>query len=301
MTIFEQADAQLLPGFTRRPVVVDGNEIMTLQAGNGPALLMLHGDPQTHLCWHEIAPKLLDRFRVVLADLRGRGESHKPPHNAQNNRYSKREMAREQVALMNQLGHERFSVVGHDRGARVARRLALDHPQTVEQLVLMDVVPALDFYNNTNARIAQDYFYFFFLTQDHPLPDSLIKADADAFMRSILLGLSDTPVKYSPIALKAYLAASTTDDAVTAMCECFRAGLHIDQQHDAIDMQRGNKIDCPTLIMWGENGIVGKHFNMEKLYTKWCSQPEFVSIQSGHFMPDEAPEATYKAIANFLK
>jgi len=300
MTLFEEADAQLLPGFERAVVSVDGNQIMTLSAGSGPPLLMLHGDPQTHLCWHAIAPRFTDRFTVILADIRGRGESHKPPHQAGKNAYSKREMAGELLSLMETLGHTHFSLVGHDRGARVARRLALDFPHTVEKLVLMDIVPALDLYANTNASIAQDYFYFYFLTQDYPVPDQLIKSDAANFLRLILLGLSDKPVIYSPIALKAYLLANTTPEAVTAMCECFRAGLHIDQEHDKQDQSTNKKIICPTLIMTGDKGVIGRHFDVEKIWNHWCVRPKFVSMPAGHFIPEEAPVAAFDAIDNFF-
>ncbi len=195
MTTFEAADAKLLPGFKRQPVEIDGKQIMTLSAGSGPSLLMLHGDPQTHLCWHHIAPKLSKRFSVVLTDIRGRGETHKPGYDDRNNAYSKRAMAEEQLAVMRALGHDSFAIISHDRGARVARRLTLDHPDTVTQLVIMDIVPALDFYEALNADIAQDYFYFSFLTQDHPVPERLIAGNRKGFLRLILEGLSDKTVQ----------------------------------------------------------------------------------------------------------
>ena len=300
MNIFEEADAKLLPGFKRQLVNIDGGHILALTAGDGPPLLMLHGDPQTHLCWHHLAPKLTDRFTVVLTDIRGRGESHKPGHAAGNNAYSKREMATEQIAVMRALGHETFSLVAHDRGARVARRLALDHPKIVKQLVVMDIIPALDFYENSNAQIAQDYFYFSFLTQDYPIPDQLIAGDPEAFLRLILLGLSDQVVHYDERALSAYINANTTPDAITAMCECFRAGYHIDQMHDVADRANGKKISCPTLVMWGERGVVGKHFDVRHIWEGWCEQPRFASMPSGHFIPEEAPVEAFAALSNFL-
>ena len=300
MSIFEEADAKLLPGFKRQFVNIDGSHILALTAGGGPPLLMLHGDPQTHLCWHHLAPKLTDRFTVVLTDIRGRGESHKPGHAAGNNAYSKREMAIEQIAVMRALGHETFSLVAHDRGARVARRLTLDHPKVVKQLVVMDIIPALDFYENSNAQIAQDYFYFSFLTQDYPIPDQLIAGDPEAFLRLILLGLSDQVVHYDELALSAYIKANTTPDAITAMCECFRAGYHIDQMHDVADRDNGKKISCPTLVMWGERGVVGKHFDVRRIWEGWCEQPRFASMPSGHFIPEEAPVEAFAALSNFL-
>lgn len=301
MTVFEEADAKLLPGFRRQPVKIDGRQIMALTSGRGPALLMLHGDPQTHLCWHQIAPKLSERFSVVLTDIRGRGETHKPPHNKRSNAYSKRAMADEQLAVMRALGHDDFAIVAHDRGARVARRLTLDHPEAVTQLVVMDIIPALDFYEASNAEIAQDYFYFSFLTQDHPIPERLISGGPAGFLRLILEGLSDKPVGYDPMAMAVYLAANTKPDAITAMCECFRAGFHIDRLHDIEDRRNGRRITCPTLVMWGEKGVVGKHFDVESIWRGWCTRPSFAPIPSGHFIPEEAPNAALAAIQRFLK
>jgi len=300
MNIFEHADATLLSGFERRFIDVDGGRVLALTGGKGPPLLMLHGDPQTHLCWHHLAPKLADRFTVVLTDIRGRGESHKPGLLEEGNAYTKRDMAAEQVAVMRALGHQTFSLVGHDRGARVARRLTLDHPETVTQLAVMDIIPALDFYEHTNAEIAQDYFYFSFLTQDHPVPEGMIASDPAAFLQLILQGLSDQAVDYDDLALQAYLTANTTPDAIIAMCECFRAGYHIDRHHDEVDRNTGTKISCPTLVMWGARGVVGKHFDVRHIWQGWCERPQFAPISSGHFLPEEAPEETLAALNDFL-
>lgn len=189
MSIFERADRMLLPGFERRFVDIGEGRILTLVGGAGPPLLMLHGDPQTHLCWHRIAPELARTYTVVLPDIRGRGESWKPGYRKVGNAYSKREMASEQVSLMRSLGHKKFAVIGHDRGARVARRMALDHPEVVTGLVVMDIVPALDFYDAMTGALAQDYFYFSFLTQPAPLPERLVAGDRAGFLSNILGGL----------------------------------------------------------------------------------------------------------------
>lgn len=300
MTIFEQADAKLLPGFQRQFVEVDGQQVLAVTAGSGPAVLLLHGDPQTHLCWHMIAPKLAERFSVVLTDIRGRGESPKPPHSDAENAYTKRAMANEQLAVMKALGHHQFAVVSHDRGARVGRRMALDHPQAVTKLIVMDIIPALDFYEALDAGIAQDYFYFSFLTQDHPVPERLISGDPEGFMRWILEGLPNNPVDYDPLAMAAYLASSTDPASVTAMCECFRAGFHIDQRYDAEDRENLCHITCPTLVMWGAEGVVGKRFDVEAIWKKWCDDPKFAPMPCGHFIPEEAPAAALAAIQEFL-
>ena len=300
MTRFEEIDAELLPGFQRQLVPLDSGEILTLRGGNGPPLLMLHGDPQTHLCWHRLAPALAQHFTLVLTDIRGRGESHKPAADTAKGAYTKRAMAQEQVAVMRHLGHERFSLVGHDRGARVARRMALDHPEAIERLVLMDIIPALDFYENTSAELAQDYFYFFFLTQPYPLPETLIAADRPGFLKHILGGLSDRPVNYHASALEAYLAANATPEGISAMCECFRDGFHIDRQHDTEDWASGRTIICPSLIMWGEQGVVAQHFDVPRVWSRWCDHPQFLPMPAGHFIPEEAPEETLNALMAFL-
>ncbi|MEM6411894.1 MAG: alpha/beta hydrolase [Pseudomonadota bacterium] len=300
MTVFEEADAKLLPGFERRWISMPQGKVLALIGGAGPALLMLHGDPQTHLCWHHIAPELTDRFTVVLTDIRGRGETHKPRYDPEQNAYTKRDMAAEQLEVMQSLGHDRFTLVAHDRGARVARRLALDHPNAVTQLVVMDIIPALDFYEHTNAQIAQDYFYFSFLTQDYPVPETLIAGDPETFLKLILMGLSDKAVHYDTLAVQAYLEANATREAITAMCECFRAGFHIDRRHDQTDRDAGKKITCPTLVMWGERGVVGKHFDVEGIWRSWCEQPKFELMPSGHFIPEEAPNQALAALSSFL-
>lgn len=300
MIPFESLDKRLLPGFERRCLFIDGQPVLALVGGNGPPLLMLHGDPQTHLCWHLLAPRLLERFTVILTDLRGRGESHKPVGGPDNEAYSKRAMADEQLAVMQSLGFSSFSLVGHDRGARVARRLALDHPEVVEKLVVMDIIPTLDFYEKTNAAIAQDYFYFFFLTQPHPLPESLIAGDPGAFMAEILTGLSPKSVPYDAEVLDLYIKVAATPEAVAAMCACFRAGFGMDRAHDAEDRRLGRKINCPTLVLWGEEGVVGRHFDVRLIWNTWCDDARFAPIQSGHFIPEEAPDAALAALDRFL-
>lgn len=300
MNICEAADARLLPGFMRQFVTVYGNDILALTAGSGPPLLMLHGDPQTHLCWHDIAPRLTDRFTVVLTDLRGRGESHKPEPGQTPNPFAKRAMAAEQVAVMHKLGFDSFSLVAHDRGARVARRMALDHPNAIERLCVMDIVPALDFYENTSAAIAQDYFYFFFLTQPYPQPERLIGGDADAFQRQILFGLGDKPVPYDEDALAVYLERSTNPASIFSMCECFRAGYGIDRVHDAVDREANRKITCPTLVLWGDKGVTGRHFDLKKIWDGWCEDAHYAAMPSGHFIPEEAPNEAFDALLPFL-
>lgn len=301
MTTFEDLDRALLPGFERRMVPGLGGDILALVGGSGPPLLMLHGDPQTHLCWHPVAPRLAEHFTVVLTDLRGRGESHKPARTPDHRHYTKRRMAAEQLAIMERLGFDRFRLVGHDRGARVARRLALDHPDRVERLAVMDIVPALDFYDRADSAIAQDYFYFFFLTQPHPIPEQLIAGDPRAFMGDILTSLTKPGFAYHQAALEAYVAASTTEEAITSICECFRAGLSGDVADDRADRAAGRRIACPTLVFWGELGVVGRHFDMQRIWTDWAATASFAPMPCGHFIPEEEPDDTTGHLLRFLQ
>lgn len=293
-------DHRLLPGFERMMIPVKEGAVRTLIAGSGPPLLMLHGDPQTHLCWHKIAPQLTDKFTIVLTDIRGRGETHKPGTSHDHRPYSKREMATEQIDVMRHLGFERFLLIGHDRGARVARRMALDHPRAVERLVVMDIVPALDFYETANAAIAQDYYYFFFLTQPAPNPERLIGGDPRGFMTEILMGLTKDDISYDSGALEAYLQASTTSEAITAMCECFRAGISCDCEDDRADLAASRKIQCPTLVLWGEKGVVGRYFDMREVWQRWTHSVSFAPIPCGHFIPEEEAEIATNVISDFL-
>ncbi|SDD69922.1 alpha/beta fold hydrolase [Rhodospira trueperi] len=300
MTRFEDLDRKHLPGFERRFVTVAGQDVLALIGGDGPPLLMLHGDPQTHLCWHRIAPRLAETHTVVLTDIRGRGETHKPASPPDGAAYAKRAMGAEQLGVMRSLGFPAFALVGHDRGARVAHRLALDHPETVTRLAVMDIIPALDFYETATSAVAQDYFYFFFLTQPPPLPERLIAGAAEAFMSHILLGLSNEHPPYDAEVFDAYIAASTTPQAIAAMCACFRAGLSIDCRHDRADRKAGRSIACPTLVLWGEHGVIGRHFDVPSVWAKWCRDPTFAPMPSGHFIPEEAPDAVLDALTTFL-
>lgn len=297
---FEEMDRRLLPGFERMMIDAGDGAIRTLIGGSGPPLLMLHGDPQTHLCWHRVAPCLAQQFTVVLTDLRGRGESHRPGNSRDHRPYSKRVMAAEQAEVMRRLGFDRFALVGHDRGARVTRRLALDNPERVERLAVMDIVPALDFYDETNAAIAQDYYYFFFLTQPTPRPERLISGNPRAFMSEILMDLTTDANPYDPGALEAYLQASTSETAISAMCECFRAGISCDREDDAADRAAGRKIECPTLVLWGEQGVVGRHFDIPEVWRRWAVAPVFGPMPCGHFIPEEAPELATNALLGFF-
>lgn len=300
MRTFEALDRALLPNFKRQMIDTNGGVIRTLIAGSGSPVLMLHGDPQTHLCWHKVAPQLAEHHTIVLTDLRGRGESHKPSYSHAHAAYSKRAMAIEQQHVMQQLGFERFAVVGHDRGARVARRLALDHPEVVTAAAFLDIVPALDLYQLSNAAIAQAYFYFFFLTQPYPLPEKLIAGAPTAFVKNILVGLSEAAQAFHPDAFELYLEAASSSEAITAMCECFRAGRTRDIEDDEQSLRERQSIHCPALVLWGEQSVVGKHFELEDVWAKWLQQGTFEALTCGHFIPEEVPEQLTQHLLSFF-
>ena len=301
MTLFKELDERLFPNFQRHTIQGKDGEIHALVGGNGPPLLMLHGDPQTHLCWHHIAPTLAQDYTVVLTDLRGRGESHKPGITPENIAYSKRVSASEQLEVMETLGFKGFRLVGHDRGARVARRMALDHPDRIERLAVMDIVPLLDFYENTTAKIAQDYYYFFFLTQPSPVPEDLIRGNPKTVTSQILTGLPGQVSPYDPDVFRAYLASGASEDGIVAMCECFRAGLSQDIHHDRDDRKAGRTIGCPTLVMWGEEGVVGKNFDIRGIWSSWAPDCTFAPMPCGHFIPEEEPTLALNSLRKFLE
>ena len=309
----EALDVRLLPGFVRHRVPVPGvaparpdasapedASVLALVGGEGPPVLLLHGDPQTHLCWHAVAPRLAERRTVVLTDLRGRGESHKPGPSADSAAYAKRASADEQLGVMRALGFERFAVVGHDRGARVATRMALDHPDRVERLAVLDIVPALDLYAATDADIARDYFWFFLLTQPHPYPERLIAGAPDAYLGHLLTGLAGEGAAFEPEVLAHYLEVGRDPAAIVAMCECFRAGLSHDVPDDRADRLAGRTVACPTLVAWGERSVVGRRFDVRAIWGPRAPGARFAPVPGGHFLPEEAPDEVARALLDFL-
>lgn len=299
MSIFEDLDQQYFPGFERRTVALGDGQVHALVGGSGPPVLLLHGDPQTHLCWHAIAPAFAKDRTVVLADLRGRGESHKPGPTPDHLPYAKRTMATEMLALMHRLGHDHFDLVGHDRGARVAQRLASDYPGSVRSLTIMDIVPVIDLYERTTAAIAHNYIYFYFLTQPHPWPERLIAGDPAGFMGQILTGLGGA-ITYPQEVLDLYLRSATAPTAITAMCECFRAGATIDIEHDTTDLHQGRRLAMPCLVLWGSEGVVGRCFDVPGIWRNWAPGARFQTLACGHFLPEEAPDGVLAALRPFL-
>jgi len=280
--------------------VIDGVHIHARRGGSGPPILLLHGFPQTHVVWHKMAAVLAKSFTVVTPDLRGYGDSGKPEGLIDHSNYSKRRMALDQVAFMGRLGYSSFSVVGHDRGARVAVRLAMDFPDAVQKLVTLDIAPTLAMYEQTTFEFARAYWHWFFLVRPKPLPETLIRADAELFLKE-LLGIKDgCPHPFATEALAEYLRCLRDPLTAHGFCEDYRAGVTIDLDHDRADIAAGRTIKTEHLMLWGENGLTGKCFDPMSEWARVSQRLTGFAVQSGHFMPEESPQALLDHICPFL-
>ena len=271
-----------------------------------PPLLLLHGYPQTHVMWHRVAQRLAADFSLVIPDLRGYGDSSKPsPSSATDTSHaaqSKRAMAADMAALMAGLGHRRFMVAGHDRGARVAHRLALDHADRVERVAFIDIVPTLDMYDMTDMRFASWYYHWFFLIQPQPLPERMIGGDPTFYLRWTLGGWGAQGLGHiEPEALAEYERCFGRADAIHAACEDYRASATIDLEHDRESRAAGEKIACPALVLWGEHGVVGKLYQPLTLWRAQCAgELEGRAMDAGHFIPEERPGDVAARLRAFL-
>lgn len=267
-----------------------------------PALLLLHGFPQTHAIWHKLAPELVKRFRVVCPDLRGYGDSDKPRGDADHANYSKRTMAADMAALMQALGHEHFDLAGHDRGGRVAHRLALDHPGRVTSLCVIDISPTLTMYDKTDFAFAQAYYHWFFLTQPAPLPETMLAADAPRFLRVFLGGWGGGGLSaYAREALAEYERCWATPEGLHGSCEDYRASAGIDLAHDRASDAAGERVQCPMLVLWGERGVVAKMFApLDDWAAKCSAKVTGKQLPAGHFIPEEVPERLLAELEPFL-
>lgn len=291
----------MLEHFTQGRIAVNGTDIAYRIAGQGEPLLLLHGHPQTQAIWHKVAPHLTSQYRVVLADLRGYGDSGKPEPDAEHYLYSKREMAQDQYELMLALGFKQFSVIAHDRGARVAHRLALDHPQAVKRMVLMDIAPTFSMYQQTNEEFARAYWHWFFLIRPAPLPEALISHDADLYLRSVMGSRSAGMQPFTDEAYADYLRCLQLDGTARGICEDYRASASIDLQHDQIDLEASRKVQCPLLILWGEQGTVGKCFKPLEEWAKVAEQVTGEALPCGHYIAEEQPELLLEKVLPFLR
>jgi haloacetate dehalogenase len=272
----------------------DGVRIATTVRGDGPPLLLLHGYPETRAMWRHVAPALADRFTVVATDLRGYGESDAPA----GERYSKREMAADQLAVMSSLGFERFAVAGHDRGARVAHRMALDAPARITSLAVIDIVPTRHMFENVDRAMATSYFHWFFLTQPRGLPEDLIRSDPERWLRSRFERRWSVRDPLTPEVFAHYLACFERDGVVEATCADYRAAATVDLEHDRADA--GRRLDPPVLALWGSDGYVGRNFDVLEVWREYAADVAGHAIPSDHYVPEEAPEATATALGEFF-
>lgn len=289
---------RFFPGF--EPVCIDTGEavINGVTAGNGPPLLLLHGWPQTHLIWHRVAPLLARHFTVVATDLRGYGDSSKPADGVNHEGHSKRAMAGDQVAVMKALGHERFAVVGHDRGGRVAHRMALDHPHAISRLAVLDIVPTHTVYSTVTRALGLAYFHWFLLPQPAPMPETLLGNNMEFFLRSgPFRGLIPRAIPDDIFA--EYLRCASDLATLHAMCEDYRAAATIDLEHDQADLQR--RIDCPTLVLWGEHGAMHALYDVLSTWQPRASDVRGRPLACGHWMPEEVPDDLARELIEFLR
>jgi len=287
----------MLEGFARSTVRTGGPAINTLVAVSAPPLLMLHGYPQSHIEWRFIAPRLAEDFTVVLTDLRGYGDSEKPPSTPDHRPYSKRVMAQDQVEVMAALGFDRFAVVGHDRGARVAHRMALDHADRVSALVIQDIAPSRDMYLTADMRFGMVQYHWFFLAQPTDVPEVLLGNVPEYWVRQ-RLGREGRDFLEEE-ALSEYVRVFSDPAAIHATCEDYRAGATIDLEDDAADLHL--QVTCPTLVMWGERSFVGQQYDVMDVWGQRCADLRGVALPCGHFLAEEVPDRTYDELADFLR
>jgi haloacetate dehalogenase len=296
----------MFEGFTQFDISVQTTTEVTIhgiKAGDGPPLLLLHGFPQTHHIWHLVAPKLTSTFTVVCVDLRGYGQSSKPASSVSSNHapYAKSSMAKDCVAVMSKLGFEQFSILAHDRGARVAHKLCVDLPERVRKVMLLDICPTLVMYEKTTQQFATFYWHWFFLIQPAPFPETLILGNLEQFKERFFgSGYVGMP-EYHPEAMKAYLSQLTDADSVHSMCEDYRAGATIDLKEAREDRRLGRKIKCPVRVLWGENGAIGKCFDT---LAEWQAVSEGSvdgeAVDSGHYVAEEVPDVVLRHANEFF-
>lgn len=292
----------MFEGFAELDVRVNGVRLRGRVGGDParPPLLLVHGFPESHLIWHRMAPSLARDFFVVAPDLRGYGDSERPPATADHASYSKREMARDCVALLDHLGHDRFAVVGHDRGARVTARLAADHPDRVTRAMLLDIAPTLDMYEGTTREFATAYWHWFFLIRPAPLPEELIGAQPRLFVEQLMGNGSAGLDPFPPEVLDRYVDAMTGPDRAFGMCEDYRAAATIDLAHDRADRAAGRRIAVPLRVLWGARGIVHRLFDPLALWRGVADDVTGRSVDCGHYLPEELPDEIEREIRTFL-
>jgi haloacetate dehalogenase len=292
--------ADLFPGFASQSIATSIGKVFARVGGEGPPLLLLHGYPQTHVMWRRVAPALAKRFSLVIPDLPGYGGSPAPEAASDHAPYTKRAMAAVMIEVMEALGHRRFRLAGHDRGGRVAYRLALDHPDRLEQLATLDIIPTSAMWRGMDAHVAMRYWHWTFLAQPYPLPELLIGKSADEYFDLLTAKwLHSNPAAFEPRAIAHYRASFTDPQRIHAGCEDYRAGQSTDVAHDEADIQAGRKITCPMLALWGTTGLPSQNDPLV-VWRQWATNVRGKAIECGHFLPEESPDATSHALLDFF-
>ncbi len=275
-------------------------QIHARKAGSGPPLLLLHGYPESSLMWRDVAPSLAEKFTVVTTDLRGYGNSSTPPDDELHETYSKRAMAADQVKVMELLGHDQFMVAGHDRGGRVAHRLALDFPTRIKRLAVLDIIPTLHMFESVDREMAQSYFHWFFLIQGNGVPERLINADPEAWIASRFSGrlLGENPI--DPETITEYTNIFRDPAHVAATCADYRAAASIDLDHDRANRSAKHRITAPLLVMWGQSSYVGRNFDSVQVWKNFADQVTGIQAPSDHYIPEEAPSFTAEVLSEFF-
>jgi len=290
----------MFEGFGERCIALGEAEVFCRTGGAGPPLLLLHGYPQTHVAWHRVAPRLMRHFSLVIPDLRGYGQSRGPRPDPEHRHYAKRAMAADMAKLMSALGHERFALAGHDRGARVGFRLALDHAARVERFAALDIIPTLDVWEQMDADKALATYHWQFLAVPAPVPERLIAADPDFYIRHLLDRWVGRPDALHPQAVAAYLQQFHNPETVAATCEDYRAGAGIDRREDAEDRRSGRKIACPVLVLWGRRYLSSKTASPLGAWRKWADDVREIAFDCGHFVAEESPDDCAAALLAFF-
>ena len=292
----------MFENFTKTITKTSGAEIVTVVGGEGPPLLLMHGNPFNHLSWHKIAPRLAKDFTVVCTDLRGYGDSSKPEGGGDHSDYSFRAMAQDQVEVMQSLGFNQFYAAGHDRGARVLHRMCLDHGDTVLKAAFVDMLPQHYLLNNVTRQWGKFSWHWFFMTQDAPTPEHMMDADPEFFIRRKLSKTDQGTSFFGPEALADYIRCIKNPATTHAMCEDYRATFGIDLDMDTADFDAGRRIDNPSLILWGAKGGVGRNHKAAEIWSRYATNiVQTATVPSGHYLQEECPDETYEVLQGFFK
>jgi haloacetate dehalogenase len=290
----------VLPGFEYERIDVEGVTISCAVAGAGPPLLLLHGYPENHLMWRHVAPGLARNHTVVAADLRGYGDSDKPPPDTAELVYSKQSMAHDQAGLMRQLGFERFQLISHDRGARVAHRLVLDHAGVVTRLAVLDIVPTRHAFRNVTQAMATAYYHWFFLAVGNGIPEHMIAADPGYWLRSLIGPLLAEGASIEPEVMEDYIRCFRNPAAIAGSCADYRSATSTDLVHDEETFAAGQRIECPVLVLWGEHSFVGRGYEPLSVWRQYAADVRGNALPTGHFLAEEAPDLVSAALRDWL-